>query len=326
MENRAKMANSMAMREAQKHELIELIKRQLAYDDSPLAPIVQDASRLAMICQKYGYWMLFNAHLNGQLPKPNPDIPSIFYDAFREKITQDFQADRLIGNRIHTNPLQLLEEQQQQFHQQINAMESAQTGELPRSELIWDRKIEIDNIFINIRERIETFITELESPSPKLGRAVEIVGSESPMRKDGRIFIGHGRSPVWRELKDFLQETLGHQTDEFNREATAGLSTKERLEAMLNEAIFAFLIMTAENEHADKTVHARENVIHETGLFQGKLGYKKAIVLLEAGCTEFSNIHGLTVIPFPKGNIRAISEDIRQVLVREGIRSPTSSY
>ena len=27
--------------------------------------------------------------------------------------------------------------------------------------------------------------------------------------------------------------------------------------------------MTAEDEHADGTKHARENVIHEVGLFQG---------------------------------------------------------
>jgi predicted nucleotide-binding protein len=61
---------------------------------------------------------------------------------------------------------------------------------------------------------------------------------------------------------------------------------------MLDAASFAFLIMTAEDEHADKTFHARRNVLHEIGLFQGRLTFEKAIVLLEEGCTEFSNIHG----------------------------------
>jgi predicted nucleotide-binding protein len=270
--------------------------------------------------------MLFKSHLGGQLPKPNPDVPSIFYDAFREKITQDFQADRLMGNIINHNSLPTLEVQQQEFQRSINEKIVNQASIIPRSELIWDRKIEIDNIFNNIRERVESFIAELENPSLKLDKAIEIVGSESPMSKDGRIFIGHGRSPIWRELKDFLQEKLNLKTDEFNREPTAGLSTKERLEAMLKEAIFAFLIMTAEDEHADMTKHARENVIHEAGLFQGKLDFKKAIILLEVGCTEFSNIHGLTSIRFPKDNIMAKSEDIRGVLEREGIiRSSTSS-
>ncbi len=45
---------------------------------------------------------------------------------------------------------------------------------------------------------------------------------------------------------------------------------------------------------------ARMNVIHEAGLFQGRLGFTKAILLLEDGCSEFSNIQGLGQIRFPK--------------------------
>lgn len=134
-----------------------------------------------------------------------------------------------------------------------------------------------------------------------------------------RVFIGHGRSPLWRELKDFLQDRLKLPWDEFNRESTAGVATTARLEGMLAEATFAFLIMTGEDEHADETLHARENVTHEVGLFQGKLGMKRAIILREDGCQVFSNIHGLTYIGFPKGNIRATFEEIRLVLERERI-------
>ncbi len=61
------------------------------------------------------------------------------------------------------------------------------------------------------------------------------------------------------------------------------------------------------------------NVIHEVGLFQGRLGFTKAIVLLEEGCEEFSNIEGLGQIRFPKGNIAAKFEEIRQVLERESV-------
>ena len=118
---------------------------------------------------------------------------------------------------------------------------------------------------------------------------------------------------MWRELKDFVSETLELEWDEFNREPTAGLSTMERLHAMLDGAGFALLVMTAEDEHADGSRHARENVIHEAGLFQGRLGSRKAIVLLEEGCAEFSNIVGLTQIRFPPGNIRASFQDVREV-------------
>jgi hypothetical protein len=132
-----------------------------------------------------------------------------------------------------------------------------------------------------------------------------------------RVFIGHGRSPVWRELKDFLSDRLDLPWDEFNRESTAGIPTAERLTEMLKSVGFAFLIMTAEDEHADETLHARENVIHEVGLFQGRLGMRRAIILLEEGCSTFSNIHGLTYIPFPRDNISASFENVRKVLERE---------
>lgn len=139
---------------------------------------------------------------------------------------------------------------------------------------------------------------------------------------EGKIFIGHGRSLLWRDLSQFLSDRLKLDWDEFNRESTAGISIKERLEAMLDQASFAFLLMTAEDEHVDNTLHARENVIHEVGLFQGRLTFKRAIVLLEEGCQEFSNIHGVGQIRFPKGNIRAAFEDIRLVLEREGFIEP----
>lgn len=139
------------------------------------------------------------------------------------------------------------------------------------------------------------------------------------MGKGTKIFIGHGRSSDWRDLKDFLVDRLGLAYDEFNRESAAGISTSTRLEEMLDNAAFAFLVMTAEDENAEGQKQARMNVIHEVGLFQGRLGFRKAIILLEHGCEEFSNIVGLGQIRFEAGRLRDKSEEIRQVLEREGI-------
>lgn len=133
------------------------------------------------------------------------------------------------------------------------------------------------------------------------------------------IFIGHGRSPVWRDLKDFIKDRLRLPYDEFNRIPVAGVTNIARLSEMLDAAACAFIIMTAEDEQEDGTVQARMNVIHEVGLFQGRLGFTKAIVLLEDGCQEFSNIQGLGQIRFPKGDISAKFEEIRQVLERESV-------
>jgi predicted nucleotide-binding protein len=133
------------------------------------------------------------------------------------------------------------------------------------------------------------------------------------------VFIGHGRSSVWRDLKDFIQDRLRLPYDEFNRVPVAGITNIARLSEMLDAGACAFVIMTAEDELADGTTQARMNAIHEVGLFQGRLGFTKAIVLLEEGCEEFSNIQGLGQIRFPKGNISAKFEEIRQVLEREGV-------
>jgi hypothetical protein len=134
-----------------------------------------------------------------------------------------------------------------------------------------------------------------------------------------RVFVGHGQSQQWRELKDFLQDRLGLQVDEFNRVPVAGTTTVARLSDMLNNAAFACLVMTAEDERSDGTKVARANVIHEVGLFQGRLGFERAIVLLEEGCEEFSNITGLSQLRYPAGRISAIFEDLRAVLERENL-------
>jgi predicted nucleotide-binding protein len=164
-----------------------------------------------------------------------------------------------------------------------------------------------------------------------LKQELELSGSVATEKSDARpalpsigtnIFIGHGRSLVWRELKDFLEDRLGLSVDEFNRVPVAGIATSTRLSEMLDAAAFAFLVMTAEDELTDGTLRARENVVHEVGLFQGRLGFARAIVLVEDECKEFSNIHGLGQIRFPTGNIAAKFEDIRAVLEREGVIKP----
>jgi len=142
-------------------------------------------------------------------------------------------------------------------------------------------------------------------------RAEERVGTN--------VFIGHGRSSMWRELKDFVGDRLSLPYDEFNRVPVAGITNIARLSEMLDAAAIALLVMTAEDEMADGGLQARMNVVHEAGLFQGRLGFSRAIVLLEDGCAEFSNIQGLGQIRFPKGNIAASFEEVRRVLEREGL-------
>jgi hypothetical protein len=195
-------------------------------------------------------------------------------------------------------------------------------------------KIKYDHDFIELDDRhnvklmLEQIVDEINYLSslhellPVMALREAPPGRETAeIKAEGKpvIFIGHGRSAIWKDLRDFIRDRLEMSFEEFNRVSPAGISVTDRLTEMLARAEFAFLVLTGEDEQADRRLNARLNVVHEAGLFQGKLGFRKAIVLLEEGCEEFSNIHGLGQIRFSRGNIATSFEAIRQVLEREEV-------
>jgi predicted nucleotide-binding protein len=138
-----------------------------------------------------------------------------------------------------------------------------------------------------------------------------------PIKPPPVVFVGHGRSALWRDLKDHLAEKHGYRVEAYEVGARAGHTIRDILADMLGKSSFACLVLTAEDEMADGTMRARQNVIHETGLFQGRLGFSRAIVLLEEGAEEFSNIHGIQQIRFAKGNIKETFGEVLATLRRE---------
>ena len=131
------------------------------------------------------------------------------------------------------------------------------------------------------------------------------------------IFIGHGHNPQWRDLKDHLHEKHGLKVVAYEIGPRAGESIKDVLRNMLDESSFALLVLTGEDIHTNGELHARENVIHELGLFQGRLGFTRAIALLEEGVLEFSNILGINQIRFEKGRIKETFGDVLATIRRE---------
>lgn len=140
---------------------------------------------------------------------------------------------------------------------------------------------------------------------------------EQPMNDGLSIFIGHGRNSQWRDLKDHLTDKHGLSVIAYETGARAGHTIRDILEDMMVKSSFAILVMTGEDELVDGKVVARPNVIHETGLFQGRLGFSKAIVLLEAGTEEFSNLYGIQQIRFSKGKIQETFGDVLSTIKRE---------
>jgi len=131
------------------------------------------------------------------------------------------------------------------------------------------------------------------------------------------VFIGHGKSAIWRDLKDHLQDKHGIQIEAYETGARAGHAIRDILQEMISKSSFAILVLTGEDEQEDGALRARQNVIHEAGLFQGRLGFSKAILILEEGVEDFSNMHGIQHIKFAKGNIKETFGEVLATLRRE---------
>ncbi|MCU1266229.1 MAG: hypothetical protein JWM21_2547 [Acidobacteria bacterium] len=135
------------------------------------------------------------------------------------------------------------------------------------------------------------------------------------------MFVGHGRNPLWARLQVFLEKELGLTTVNYESESRVGDSIVPVLEKMLNESRFAVLVLTAEDETDSGTRRARQNVIHEAGLFQGRLGFRKTILLVQEGLEDFSNVAGLQHIRFVSDRIDQTFYELQRVLKREGLIS-----
>lgn len=164
------------------------------------------------------------------------------------------------------------------------------------------------------RAAIEKVFSVLEAASPnyKLPPMEPEAHLEHPV-----VFIGHGRSRAWRDLKDHLQDQHGVKVIAYETGARAGHTIRDILEDLVKSSTFALLVLTAEDEQADGMVRARQNVIHETGLFQGALGFSRAIMLVEHGVENFSNVDGIQQIRFNTGSIRETFGDVLATLKRE---------
>ena len=137
---------------------------------------------------------------------------------------------------------------------------------------------------------------------------------------ENSIFIGHGRSKLWKEVALYLKDELHLScVNYFEKKSQAGRFIGDALRDFQNETTFAIIVMTAEDETKDNTMRTRQNVVHETGFFHGKLGFEKVAILKQDGVETFSNIDGLQYIPFSGNNINQTFTELQKMLKREGV-------
>ncbi len=174
-----------------------------------------------------------------------------------------------------------------------------------------------DTIIVNVqaleRKQLEAVFEVFE----KHLASSRLPSPPKPAPQKPRIFIGHGNSEQWRDLKDHLHDKHSYDVEAYEIGARASHAIRDILEDMLSKSSFAILVMTGEDKDEKGNLRPRQNVIHELGLFQGKLGFSRAIILLEEGTEEFSNIHGIHQLRYGKLNIKETFGEILATLKRE---------
>jgi len=149
----------------------------------------------------------------------------------------------------------------------------------------------------------------LRAAVERLGSAVEstpaadstVPRGESPSRE--KIFIGHGRSKIYQELVLHLQGEWVAEVVFFESEDRTAQQITQVLETMLRGATVALIIMTGEDQQVGGAVRARQNVIHEAGLFHARLGFDRVALLKPSGVEKFTNMDGLIYVPLDEQNI-----------------------
>jgi predicted nucleotide-binding protein len=159
------------------------------------------------------------------------------------------------------------------------------------------------------------FYTEKPKPAPP-------EPSQPPadlVAKRNKVFLGHGKNLLWSKVERWLEKDKGVLVEAWESKSRAGEQVVQVLERLLDSCTFAVLVVIGEDATATNTLRARQNVVHEIGLFQGKLGFTKVALLQQEGTESFSNVDGLQAIRFPGDRIEAAFPELERMMKREGL-------
>jgi len=139
------------------------------------------------------------------------------------------------------------------------------------------------------------------------------------LNKPQSVFIGHGHSALWAVVERYLRESHMLACEAWETEVRTAQHVINVLGRMLDSATFAIIIATADDKVEGGLLRARQNVLHEVGLFQGRLGFNRVVLMVQDGVEEFSNIAGLQVIRFSDNLIEQGFHELDKVLRREKV-------
>ncbi|MFB9237644.1 TIR domain-containing protein [Plantactinospora siamensis] len=96
----------------------------------------------------------------------------------------------------------------------------------------------------------------------------------------------------------------------------------EALADYLERCSFAVCVLTAEDFAGDGRLLARQNVIHEVGLFQGRHGFDRVLVLAEEGCDFVPASADPYTITFPRHGISSAFYQLDEMIRAQGFARP----
>lgn len=143
----------------------------------------------------------------------------------------------------------------------------------------------------------------------------------SERRPDGLpngVFIAHGAHPEWLAVQRFIEERFELPVYSFESGSWGGRQVTEALADYLERCGFAICVLTAEDFTGDGRRLARQNVVHEVGLFQGRHGFDRVMVLAEEGCDFVPQAAEPYTISFPRNGISRTFYQLDEMIRAQG--------
>jgi sugar/nucleoside kinase (ribokinase family) len=133
------------------------------------------------------------------------------------------------------------------------------------------------------------------------------------------IFISHGRNPEWLAVHRFLEDRFDVPVRSFESAPWGGRQITEALGSYLERCRLSVCVLTAEDLTGDGRKYARQNVIHEVGLFQGQHGFDSVVLLVEEGCDYVPQAASPYTIYFPHNKIQQTFYQLAEIVKAHGV-------
>jgi predicted nucleotide-binding protein len=145
-----------------------------------------------------------------------------------------------------------------------------------------DRKEEFINVLRSIKSQIELYDEDEVVMLPEKNNS-------------NKIFIVHGHDETMKLATKELITTLGLSPVILHLEADKGRTIITKLIEESNDAGFAIILLSADDEMKDGKYRARQNVVFEWGYFVSKLGSDRVIALYDTskGVEKPSDMDGV---------------------------------